>query len=311
MNNANFLMIVVLVAALAGTGCTGSSSLGAAARSGDTIVVSLGWQQELTRADIEVTITDSEFNSVVYPPGDTAVRALWQSYPDPISNLIVGGETGQDNIEGSLTGIATTLIDGAATGGDKDYSQTFMLIDLPPGMALGPATISFTDSLGAPINKPTVSGGQLNSMNVEIVAIGGSPDSFQTQDGLVVLDGYLKAMERTPHYTVSLQGGSVPYGVHLKFTHDPDMDNGGVGRAYVSHPRPDLKSVTWRDDGYNLDVILLPAQAKLMADIKQFKFYIAGGITGLTLVSTEAYTSDGASINDDAVPENDIVAIVN
>jgi hypothetical protein len=311
MRNSIFLLIPIVVLVLAGTGCTGVNSFGTAARAGDTIVVSLGWQQELTRADIEVTVTDNNLESVVYPPGDPAIRALWQSYPDPISNLIVGGETDQDNIDGSFAGLATVLIDGAATGGDKDYSQTFMMIDLPDGMALGPATISFTDPLGNPIDKPTVAGGQLEPMNVEIVATGGSPDIFQTQDDIIVLDGYLNAMERTTHYTVTLEGGSVPYGVHLKFTHDADLDNGGTGRAYVSHPRSDLKSIIWRDDGFNLDVILLPAQAKYLADIKQFKFFIAGGITGLTLISTEAYDINGVSINDDGVPENDIVAVIN
>ena len=294
----NTIMFLALILSIGGTGCTGVNSFGISARAGDTIVVSLGWQQELTRSDVKVTITDSNGMPFVYLPGDTAIRALWQSYPDPISNLIVGGETGQDNIDGSYAGLATTLIDSAATGGDKDYSETFMMLDLPADIALGTATISFTDPNDSPINKPTVAGGQINPMNVEIVAkvtTGNNPgpDNLASQDAIVVIPGYLKALERTTHYTVRLQGSEVPYGVQLEFTHDPDQGNSGTGRAYVTHPRADLKSVHWSDDGYNLKVILMPSRAQPLSDIKQFKFYVAGGITGLVLTGTDAYDING------------------
>ena len=295
---SNTYPVLLLVLIVTCSGCTGLNTFGTAARAGDSIALGLGWQQELTRDDVKITIIDSMGTQFVLPPGDASVRALWQSYPDPVSNLIIGSETGQPNISGSLAGLSATLIDNSITNFDKDYSQSFMILDLPQSMALGPATINFTDPFDAPINKPTVGGGVINAINVEIVASGGTPDPFETQDDITIIDGYLKAMERAPHYTVNLQGSTTPYAVELAFTHDPDMDNGGTGRAYVSNPRGDLKNISWYDDGVNLKVVLLPSQNQSLADIKQFKFYIAGGITGLTLnpVSVIAFDINGNTV---------------
>ena len=290
----SLIFFVILVA-----GCTGHDSVGTAARSGDTIVLSLGWQQELTRNNVQITITDSGSNAIIYAPGDPAVRSLFQSYPDPVSNLIVGGETGQNAIDGSSAGLATILIDAAATDGDKDYSQTFMVLDLPTGMQLGTATIAFADAAGFPISKPTVVGGNIQPINVEIIANGGAPDLMTTQDdGINIIGGYLKAMERSPHYTVTIQGNEIPYAVELAFDHNPDLDNGGVGRAYVANPRGDLKNISWNDDGTSLKTILIPSRNQILANIKQFKFYVAGGVTGLVLQAggVNAYDVNGLPV---------------
>ncbi len=298
-NTNNFISSIFIILSIIISGCTGQQTFGTAARAGDTIAMALGYQLELTRQDVEVSITDSLSNTTVYPPGNPAVRALYQSYPDPISNLIVGGETGQNGIGGSLAGVATTLIDASITGGSKDYSQTFMLLDLPAGMQAGTATITLTDPLGSPIVKPTVAGGVIDPMDIEIVVGSGSPNTFQTQDNIILIDGYLKAMERSPHYTITIEGSTVPYAVELNFTHDPDLDNGGTGKAYVSSPRGDLNNISWKDDGTNLKVIQIPSKAQTPGDIKQFKFYIAGGVTGLVLAPVDGITAfdvNGATV---------------
>jgi len=280
-------------------GCTSVNTFGTAARSGDTVTVGLGWQQELTRQNIQVSITDSSGAMFMYLPGDPAIRTVFNSCPDPLSRLIVGAETGQDTLEGSLAGTATLLINASVTAGDKDYMQTFMMIDLPVGMATGPATITVADSAGNPIPGSAVFNSQIDPFNVEVLAGVGSPSSFSTQENINV-DGYLHTMERSAHFTLTLQGPTVPYGVQLDLSHDPDVDNGGSGRAYVVNPRGDLKSVNWTDDGTNLRVILLPARNQTMSDMKQFKFYVAGGIINLQPVLPVAVTA--YDINGNPVP---------
>jgi hypothetical protein len=57
-----------------------------------------------------------------------------------------------------------------------------------------------------------------------------------------------------------------------------------------------MKSLVWSDDGMNLKVILSPANLTGIKSLKDFKFYIAGGITNLTLGSLKAVDKDGTSI---------------
>jgi len=68
---------------------------------------------------------------------------------------------------------------------------------------------------------------------------------------------------------------------------------GGWGLAHVVNPRGDLKSVNWSDDGASLRVLLSPAKGQPLTNIKDYKFYVTGGITGLTLNSVQAYDLDG------------------
>ncbi len=291
-------MAIVLAAALAG--CTGVTSFGLTARAGDTVALPLGWQQNLSRKDVRVTITDSSSAQFTYLPGDPSVRSIFNSYPDPISNLIVGGETGQPGLGGSLAGSATAFVDASVTAGDKDYLQTFMLLDLPMGMSVGTANISVTDPAGNPIPNPSTASGSIDPLAVEIVAGVGTPNQLLAQEGLQVIEGYLVALERTAHYTVTFSGSTIPYAIQLDMVHAPDVDNGGTGKAYVVNPRGDLKSVNWHDDGTNMNIIIMPARDRTLSDIKQFKFYIAGGITGLSVSQIQAFDMNGnmlSSIN--------------
>lgn len=300
-NNLNFhLLYAILVSVYLSAGCTSVNSFGTAARAGDTVALGLGWQQDLTSQNVTVTITDSIGASVVYLPGDAAIRAIFNSYPDPLSKLIIGAETGQDMLEGSLAGTATLLIDGAVTSGDKDYAQTFMLVDLPGVMATGFATINIADALGNPIPNPSIYSTNIDAFTVEILPdpnFGGVNNSndFLAQENILVTP-YLKTMERASHFTITLQGATIPYGVQLELSHNPDVDTGGVGRAYVVNPRGDLKNVNWTDSGSSLKIVLLPARNQTFVDINQFKFYVAGGIENLQLVNVTGYDVNGSLV---------------
>jgi hypothetical protein len=278
-------------AILFASGCTSVNTFGLAARQGDTVAIALGWQQDLTSQNIEVTVTDFMGNPTTYPAGNPAIRAVINTYPDPVSNLIVGAESGQPNIGGTLAGVATSLIDNSVTNMDKDYLQTFLLLDLPASMSPGMATISVKDSLGNPIPNPYIFNTSINDIFVDILPnTTGVSNTFATQEAIVITN-YLSSFERAPHNTITLSGSTVPYGVEMVLNYTL-----GTGSAYVANPRGDLKNINWSDNGSALKVILLPARAQALANIKQFKFYVAGGITNLTLGSISAYDVNGVSI---------------
>ncbi len=281
MQNRYFLYSVLLFLVTVLPGCTGIQTFGTTARAGDTVALALGWNQEISRQNLIVTITSADYTPYTYNPGDPAIRAIINNYPDPVSNLIVGTETGQ-NITGQET-IWGALISGSVTAGDKDWSQSIVLLDLPLGMALGTATIDIS----------TTDGLTIAPISIEILAGNGSPHTFGNQEGLTISAGHLKSLERSAHYTITFLGSTVPHAIQLDLVHDPDANNGGVGRAYVVNPRGDIKNINWSDDGVNLRVILLPAKNQTLSDLLHFKFYIAGGITGLQTPVVQAFDING------------------
>jgi len=315
LNKNHSLVLLLWLFTLVGTGCTGVNSFGIAARPGDTVALALGWQQELTRQDIKVTITDQSGTPFVL--ADTDIRAIFNSYPDPVSNLIVGSETGQPQIGGSTSGIANGLILSSVTNYDKDYMQTFLVVDIPTladGITPGMATVNITDQTDNPIPNPSIQQANILPINIEILSDTafennpGTSNAFYTQEGVAILSGYLKAMERSPHYTVTLDSATVPHAVQLAFQHNPDKDTdpAGMGRAYVVNPRSD-KTINWFDDGNNLNVIIMPARQLSLTEMKDFKFYVAGGITGLELSTAAAQPVQAFAI--DGTPSPDAVTV--
>ena len=103
-------------------------------------------------------------------------------------------------------------------------------------------------------------------------------------------------MERVRNDVIIFSGSTVPYAIQLDLTHDPDLDNGGAGRAHVANTRGDLKNAVWSDDGVNLRIILNPAKGTTLTRIKDFKVYVTGGITGLQLVNLKAVDINGNDI---------------
>lgn len=283
----------IIIMVLLFSGCTGINSFGVTARSGDTVALALGWQKELKRQDLQVTVTDSNLVQYNLPAGDPAIRALINTYPDPVSNLIVGSETGQNSLGGGFNGLATSLIDSSVTNGGKDYTQTFLLLDIPSGMSTGMATIEIADQLGNPVPNPSIQQTNINPISIEIIPGVGASNDFGTQEGVQLLNGYLVAMERAENTAVTFQSAQIPYAIEINFQHNPDADNGGVGKAYAVPPRGDFLNITWFDDGASLKAILIPSRAQTFSDIGRFKFYIAGGVTGLSVQSVTAFDIDG------------------
>jgi len=291
---------ITLVSALIfGTlACTGMQSFTTTARPGETVALGLGWRHELTRDNLTVTITAADSTVFTLNPSDPAIRAVINNYPDPISNMRVGYETNQ-NIVGSET-IWGLLIEGNITNYDRDWSQKFVLLDLPSAITAGTASIDVSVALaggGTEIILP---------QNIEILdsAVVGTSvaNPFINWDGFAVSAGALQAMERANHKTISFSGTTLPHAIQLDLTHDPDLDSNppGVGRAYVANAGGDVKNVHWTDDGQNMRVILTPARDQSITDWNDFKFYIAGEITGLAVVpaSAQAFDINGVPITD-------------
>lgn len=275
-------------------GCTGMQPFTTAARPGETVALGLGWRHDLTRDNLTVTITAADTSEFIYSPGDPAIRAVINNYPDPISNLRVGYETGQDIVGAEqIWGI---LIEGNITGGDRDWSQKFVLLDLPSTITSGAATVKVSIALNG--------GGTENvvQQNIEILGgVGISPqNAFFNQEGFAVSAGSLQALERANHYTITFSGATLPYAIQLDLTHDPDLDSNppGVGRAYVANAGGDVKNISWTDDGENMRVVLTPRRDQSITGWNDFKFYVAGEITGLGVTPTSvlAFDSNGGPI---------------
>ncbi len=262
-------------------GCAGVQTYPSFARAGDTVSIAAGWKQGFSRNKITITITPSTGSTIVYYPGDPAVRAVINFYPDPVSSLVVSTETGQD-----LTPFATSysgvINSSVFTNGDKDWWQTTVFVNLPDTLPTGAVTIEISSSSG-----------ETAAATLEIIDGVGQPESFNAEINGALSAPQLESMERVQNYQVLFDSPIIPYAIQAEFSHFADIDNGGAGKAYVVNPRGDLKNVSWSDDGTKLKVMLVPTQAKYLATMKDFKFYVAGNIAGLILTSVQAVDSTG------------------
>ena len=268
MNISWKILILALPIILQGlSGCTGHNAFGLAARSGDTIAITVGYYPNLSRQGITVTVKD---NLTVYAPGHDNVRGLINAYPDPLSYLVVGKTTNQDLTDGFESGLGS-IIEFVTTDGSKEYLQTTLIMDLPQDMATGEATIEITpvgETTPIPVAKVKIleDPDDLNG--------NGSSDLFGTHQNVTIVSEMIKTMERADHYEISFQASPVPYAIQIDFKHDADVDNLGVGRAHVVNPRGDIKTVSWSDtdNGTKLKAIILPSKNQTLTNMKDFKF---------------------------------------
>jgi hypothetical protein len=288
MNSLKIWLICLMFVSVALEGCVMTQTFGTVARQGDTVTVGLGYQTSLSRQNATVTITDAAGTKTTYAPNDTHVRAIVNLYPDPVSRAVVGGMTNQDL--GYNATATKYLINTYVTLGDNDWYQTMMVLDLPAAMAAGAATISVSNGVSSfsPITVNVLPGTGISNL-FSIYNIVGNPMDLLAPTAYPQL---LATMERADRYTVTFTNTSsiAITAIQVALVHSP-----GVGIAWVANPRGDLKNVVWHDDGSNLNVMLTPTQGTLLG-AKNSKFYVAGGITGLSVISVSAYDSSGQSI---------------
>jgi hypothetical protein len=284
------------------SGCTGSGTFHDHARAGDTVAVAAGWAHHLQRGNIKVTITDSAGTETVYTPGQPgydAVKGSINFYPDPVSSMVVS-----ERINKNLTLSAITyanLIKQQVTLDDADWWETVIFVDLPDPMALGDATIDIVD-LTSPAAEAASSIVTIVP-NETGIGTGGSHNAFEATLGAFSFnmgDTHFQALERVPHYEVAFSGSTVPYAIQVDFTHDPDEAHSGTGTAYVINPLGHIKNISWAPigtSGTDFRAIITPAYDGAITNMNDFKFYVAGGVTGLALNGTaQAFNVDGGTI---------------
>lgn len=275
-------------------GCGGAAPLNTAYRAGDTIALGAGWRQTFDRSNLTVTITGSDGVPIVYQPGNAAIRAIINLYPDPLSYLVVGTRTGLDTNynSGSTYGY---MVNNEITNNDPDWWQTSVFVNLPSNLPVGTANVMLQSA----------SGESYGPIPVNIIAGQGSPSPFTAQLLGKMDPTELQSMERAPKYTVTFTGGStLASALQVDLTHDPSSSVGGIGIPFVVNPRGEMKNISWTDDGTHLRVILLTSADGTTKDPylsdyqwKYFKFYVTGGITNLAVTSVTAYDSAGNPIS--------------
>jgi hypothetical protein len=275
--------------------CSGLHTFSQAVRPGDTVAVAIDWQPSVSAEKATVVIRDSTGFVQSFTATDPVVRGWINLYPDPVSKVVVGRETAQAlGVTASAYGIGVEN----ETGGDKDWFETVLFVDLPLNLSSGDATIDIQVAGGSVLQQPV-------AVNVLPLAEG-APHPFDTYEWGPLSSVQLSAMERADHYTVSFSGPQVPAAIQVELNHDPDQDNSGTGQAYVIPPRGDLKSINWTDTGTVLRVLIAPAWHKTVEDADRTsfnaesmnwsKFYVAGGVTGLQVNNVQAFDMDGNPI---------------
>lgn len=288
------ISILLVTAVLGLAGCGGTVPLNSAYRAGDTVVLGAGWKQSFDRSQLTVTIVGSDGVPIVYQPGNPAIRAIINLYPDPLSYLVVGTRTGLNTgyNNGNTYG---SEINYNFTNYDPDWWQTSVFVDLPSTLPVGTAKVTLQSA----------SGEKYGPIPVQIVDGQGSPSTFGAQLNGNMTPVQLQSLERAPKYTVSFSGGStLPFALQVDLTHDPASSVGGVGIPFVVNPRGEMKNISWTDDGTHLRVILLTSGDGTSKDPsltsyqwQYFKFYVTGGITNLVVTSVKAYDSAGNPIS--------------
>ena len=263
--------------------CSGVNTFSDYSRAGDTISIAAGWKQNFKKNNITVTITPSIGAPIVISADDPSIRAVVNMYPDPVSSLIVSREINKSLSQNAL--IYAAIANGT-TNNDKDMYQTIVLLDLPVTLPIGSALIEITSDLG-----------EIASSTVEIIEGTGSAHSFIADSGTSVNVNMFKSLARTTNYVIGFNAPVIPYAIEVNLSHDPDVDNGGIGKAFVINPLGYKKNTIWNDDGTLMKVILYPASNMLVDHINDYKFYVAGKIENLTIVNVQAFDINGNAVS--------------
>ena len=176
------LLLLLLVSLLASTGCTIVHTVPLAARPGDTIIVSVGSPDDLTKANTSLTYTPSGGSPIALP--DSAIRAVFNLYPDKTSSAwLYSDATLIENESGH--GPWTTVLAVDLPGGADDTSG----IVLPEGP--GTLQVNTTATFSGVI--PDVNGVDIA---LEILPGTGTPSTFDYLGiGNTQLPGNLSELE--------------------------------------------------------------------------------------------------------------------
>jgi len=281
MKNIFKVQLTVLVISALLSACSGDKTFNDYARAGDTVAVAAGWKQNFNKENITVRITPSVGVDIIILPGDHAIRAALNFYPDPLSSAIVSRETGIEQSIFALTyeGVITANF----TKNDKDWYTKTVFVDLPLSLPLGVTQIEISNPEGASVIS-----------TVEIIEGTGTPSTFTAQSNTKLTPAMFDSMSRVEHYTIDFSGTVLPFAIEITLVHDPDETSGGAGKAYAVNPIGYKKNMLWNDDGSTMKVILTPTNsARPMDNINDFKFYVAGNLQNMAVSTVNGYDVNG------------------
>lgn len=256
------------------------------ARAGDTVAVPIGTKANFNKDNITVTITPSIGDNIVLSATDPKIRGIINYYPDPISSMNVSREIQEDITASSKTYAFTVLF---MANNDKDYFQTVVFVDLPATLPPGLTQVEVANDLG-----------ESHQVTLDVIEGVGIANSFNADfnSGLLLDANMLDSLARASHTTVNIASDVIPHAVEISFTHDPDVSIGGTGKAFVVNPLGYRKSLHWTDDGTNMMIIMNESKTGLIDHMNDYKFYIAGTVTGLQFSTVKGYDINGVLIPD-------------
>lgn len=206
---------------------------------------------------------------------------MFQAYPDPVSKLVVA-----DRAHTTYgTQFPDYIIDAWGNGvrdltkGDNDWSESFVLFDLPTNIGVGVASLQFTSG-----------GVNLTAAPITIEVLPGpaaSTQPFQYFNGANPNPAPYTGGERASHFVVKFTGpvGTIPNSIEAVFS----RTLGATGDPWVTHGRGDLKNLMWSDNGSEIKIMLTPVKGAPLSSLQDFKFYVTGSVTALNRVSVKAY----------------------
>lgn len=197
MNKTHRLLLALLLVQLLASGCTALNTFPNYARPGDTVALSVGSPDGMSRTNttaVFVSKTDPGYplSPVEYP---VTMRSIFKLYGDRASALYQRGA------------ITNTIVNNSG----HEAWTTIAALDLDPSVPVGPGEIRFTTTA----TYPTI-GTNINNLPIELEIIPGTGASnlfeYEIGTGATAL-GDLTTMEPQPHAAVfpAFLGGASPY----------------------------------------------------------------------------------------------------
>jgi len=265
------------------SGCAGTQSYPNKVLAGETVTIGAGWKHNFSRNDVTVRFIPEVGPEVVYLPGDPAVRAILNLYPDPLSGMVVSQQTGA-NINGGSKAHGD-VINWNYTEGDNDWWQTTVFVDVPSTLPNGVTEVEISNQVG-----------DTATSLVEIIGSGGMPDDFMAESLGGITSFYFNSLERLDHYVVSISSTVVPAAIQI------DLEATDFS-GYVTQGRGEAVSLNWAYDNGIFRVLMSPTTNGSTKKVQDFKIYIVitsglASTAALDLIGeVEAFDENGDLIN--------------
>jgi hypothetical protein len=277
--------ILLLLAGL--PACTGVNTFPLIARAGDTVSVMVGGSEQARKETISVSLTDANGQ-----PWDLKSLGLVRS----VFNLRMDGHAHGLHYSPYADQNISWLL-------GHEPLQTVMVVDVPSGVAPGPATM--TISLNAADNSSGIA--DPFTVNMDIISGTGRSDSFLRQDGSTGgSPADLGKLEPAPRAKITFGAAHIEIGAaSLVVDFDETVLNPNDINVYVPEATvrelsfgDTQRMVYWRHDGNQLYVDIIAPQGIKLRYLRVFVVHPRGltASPDLRIISAVAYDVNGNTI---------------